>query len=113
MFKLIAIALALFYCISANAGCGRDVFECRVYQGDEITLVPCEIKICASANDSTIYWELQDGTEIYDHAEQGFNEVTINKEAAQRLPSDILKDPVTCYSALGKAMIICADDVSL
>ena len=113
MFKLIVITLALLYSISANAGCGRDVFECQVYQGDEQTLVPCEIKICASANDSTTYWALQDGTKIYDHAEQGFNEVTINKQAAQRLPSDILKEPVTCYSALGKAMIICADDVSL
>ncbi|WP_221076848.1 hypothetical protein [Agarivorans aestuarii] len=112
MFKLMAIALGLFYSILANAGCARDEFECRVYQGDEVKLMPCEIKICASANDSTIYWELQDGTKIYDHAEQGFNEVTINKEAAQQLP-DILKDPVTCYSALGKAMVICADDVSL
>jgi hypothetical protein len=108
-----AIALALFYSILANAGCGRDVFECRVYQGDEVKLMPCEIKICASANDSTIYWELQDGTKIYDHAEQGLNEVTINTEAAQRLPYDILKDQTTCYSALGEPLIICADDVSL
>ncbi len=105
--------LALFQSISANSACDRHAFDCRVYQGDELKLMLCEIKICASDNDSSIYWKLQGGTKIYAHAEQGLNEVTINKEAAQRLPHGILKDQTTCNSVLWEPTIICADNVSL
>ncbi|MBV7263078.1 hypothetical protein KCG43_13820 [Photobacterium sp. WH24] len=98
---------------AANAGCGEMQAQCIVFEHGETTPVSCSISVCANTSEFDTYWTLSNGSEISHHINANTATIKVNGQTGFALPSAIIQDNLSCYSAPGISSIYCAKDMLL
>ncbi|WP_286239362.1 hypothetical protein [Neptuniibacter halophilus] len=109
--KYLTILIAMLVSSYAYAGCDSGEGVCKVVTGQEEKSISCQVKVCASANDYMIKWDLADGTRIVE--EKGINKamaITINGKPAIAAGSD--SDEWSCFSLPGASGKYCMKPLS-